>query len=672
MLATKAEEIFNNPDYLYEVKWDGFRIISFIKQRQIRLYSRKGENYTSRYPLVVNALKELKHDLVLDGEMVVFDEEGNPKFNAVQIYNKSTTPINYYLYDILYVDGYNVKALPLIDRQKILRELIKGNEILKISDPFEDGEGLYHLMEEKGWEGVVAKKKTSAYIENDRSNRWLKFPLKKTDEFVIGGWVESEKARAFRSILFGAYNDHGELVWLGRSGGGFKEGEMPGILKKLKKFTAKKSAFVNKVLDTKGAIVHWLKPVLVANFQYSEMTKSGRIRKPAIWKGFREDKDRGDVKIPVAKKFTEAVADKADDRVKANEKPSKKKSVPKKKRSSSRKYPYLNNDSGWEKVDEEQRGTEWQELEMKNCTIPIHDLERELWEGIPKGHLLTYYSEMGDYILPCLKDRPQSLNLKLTHAGAPRTFIKDMENRQPACAEVFVDRRIHSKEGKRDQIDYLICNNLETLIYMADVGCVDINPWASRTHSINEPDYLTIDLDPTIPNKLTVKQRLKAEGEGFAKAIEVAITAKKIFDEYQLKTFIKTSGQTGLHIYIPCSGFTYKVPREIAFKLAKEVQASVSKISTLQSSKDLRGDKVYIDTTLNDYADTLAAPYCIRPYHEPLVSTPLDWSEIKKGLNRYEFTMETIQARLVKKGDLWENLSDKRIIRKNNEALSHS
>jgi bifunctional non-homologous end joining protein LigD len=277
---------------------------------------------------------------------------------------------------------------------------------------------------------------------------------------------------------------------------------------------------------------------------------------------------------------------------------------------------------------------------------------------------------MAAYILPYIKDRPQSLNLKLTHTGAERTFIKDMENRQPECSEIFVDRRIHHKPGKRAQIDYLVCNNLETLIYMVDLGCVDINPWASRTDHVKSPDYISIDLDPTIPDKLAGKQHLRKEDEGFAKAIEVAVAAKKIFDKYKLKTFIKTSGQTGLHIFIPCSGFVYKEPRNLAFKLAEKIQASVPKISTTQGSKNLRADKVYIDTTLNDYADTLAAAYCIRPYHEPLVSTPLDWPEINKNLDRYAFTMDNIQSRVTRNGDLWSKLFDQKIVTANNEALS--
>jgi bifunctional non-homologous end joining protein LigD len=670
MLASLSKNVSNSELYQYEVKWDGYRIISFVKNGNVRLDSRGHENYTNRYPLVIEALQTLNRDVVIDGEIVVFDEEGKPNFNMAQLYNGKTTPITYYVFDIIYIDGYDVRELPLVERKAILQQIVKGNNIIKFSESFDDGEGLFELMQEKAWEGIVAKRKDSEYLEDDRSYRWMKYPVKKVDEFVIGGWADSDKpGRPFRSILFGAY-DKGTLRWLGRSGGGFKEKEMPGILKKLKALKIKKSPFINEVLDDKGAVIHWVKPLLVANFEYSEMTESGRIRKPATFKGFRDDKKPKDVIIPVVKKVNETATNVIIDAIPKKSEPAKKKAGTEHKRSRNKKQTYLNKDSGWQKVDEEQRGAEWQEFKVENCTIPVHSLDKELWEDIPKGRLLIYYSEMADYILPYIEDRPQSLNLKLNGIGAPRTIIKDMENRQPNCASVFLDNRRVRKAGKRNEIDYLICNNLATLIYMIDLGCVDINPWASRQQHIEQPDYLWFDLDPTIPEGLKGKQLLAMEEKGFEKAIGVAIAAKKVLDKHRLISFIKTSGKTGLHIYLPFSGFTFKNARSLAYQLADEMHNVVSKISTRQESKDLRGENVYIDAGQNDYADTLAAPYSIRPYHQPLVSTPLEWKEVKKGLDRYAFTMDTIRKRIEKKGDLWKKLNDKKIILTNNRSLS--
>jgi bifunctional non-homologous end joining protein LigD len=326
-------------------------------------------------------------------------------------------------------------------------------------------------------------------------------------------------------------------------------------------------------------------------------------------------------------------------------------------------------DSGWQRVDEEQKEAEWTDFKMENCTIPVHGLEREIWEGVPKGKLLIYYSTIADTILPYLKDRPQSLNLKLTHAGGPRTFIKDMEKRQPDCAEVFTDKRRVKKAGKRSTIDYLVCNNLETLIYLVDLGCVDVNTWASTTQHINEPTYLWLDLDPTIDSSLKGKALESAETKGFAKAVEVALACKKILDKHKLTAFIKTSGKTGLHIYIPCSGFSFAEARALAYQLADEAHALAPKTSTRHESIAHRGDAVYIDAGQNDYADTLAAPYSIRPYHAPLVSAPLDWKEVKKGLDRYAFTIDSIIERLDKKGDLWKDLTTAKLVTANNKQL---
>lgn len=251
--------------------------------------SRSALDYTKKYPPVAEALKQLNHDVVLDGEVVVFNEVGLPDFDALQLYNGHNSPISYCVFDILWLDGYNLMLLPLIERKEILKNLVKGNKILKFSDSFDDGEALYQLMLEKNLEGIVAKKRNSTYQAGVRGYDWLKTPTRKRQEFVIGGWAESENGRAFRSLLFGAYEGK-KLRWIGRSGGGYKQKEMPGILKQLKALETDESPFDNKVLDTKGATVHWVKPQLVANFEFATWTKSGRIRKPATFLGFRKDK----------------------------------------------------------------------------------------------------------------------------------------------------------------------------------------------------------------------------------------------------------------------------------------------------------------------------------------------------------------------------------------------
>jgi bifunctional non-homologous end joining protein LigD len=300
MLCTLTKEVIQDDTYLYELKWDGYRIISSVEKGKVKMDSRSSLNYTHKYPLVAKALAALKQDIVLDGEVVVFNEEGLPDFDALQLYDGHETPLTYCIFDVLWLDGYDLKKLRLTERKEILKQILKGNRILRYSESFEDGPALYEQVIQKNMEGIVAKMKDSPYLPGNRGDSWLKTPTRKRQEFVIGGWAESDKSRSFKSLLFGAYTN-GKFEWIGRSGGGYKEKEMPGILKQLKAIEIDKSPFQNKILDTKGARTHFVKPQLVANFEFATWTKSGRIRKPATFLGFRKDKKPKDVVREVPK-----------------------------------------------------------------------------------------------------------------------------------------------------------------------------------------------------------------------------------------------------------------------------------------------------------------------------------------------------------------------------------
>lgn len=642
MLCTLVREPLDRKEYLYEIKWDGYRIITYSVNGKIKMSSRSGLDYTSKYPLIAEAVANLRHDVILDGEVVVFNAEDKPDFDALQKYNGVRSPITYCVFDILFMDGHNLMEMPLEERKEILRTLVKGKGNFMFSESFGDGPALYNKMLEENLEGIVAKKRNSTYQPAQRNGDWVKTPTRKRQEFVIGGWAESDKSRAFKSLLFGAY-ENGKLQWIGRSGGGYKEKEMPAILNQLEKLETKTSPFANKVLDTKGAKIHWMKPELVANFEFATWTKSGRIRKPATFLGFRKDKNPKDVvrEIPreLAEQNTGVII----------------------KKEQEKKKQYLNEGSNWEKVDELLQDSDTTKYEMENCAVVLHDVDRELWTGVPKGKLIIYYNELSEYILPYLKGRPQSLNLKLAAAGGPTTFIKDMEGREPECATVFIDQRRVPKKGKRNQIDYLVCNNTETLLFMVDWGCVDINPWSSRTVSPNKPDFLWIDLDPTVEGI--------DDDSGFAKAVEVALAVREVLSRHKVISFIKTSGKTGLHVYIPVTGIDFTMCRTLANRIADQVHSLVGTASTRQESISMRGDRVYIDANQNDYADTLAAPYSIRPYHQPLVSTPLEWKEVKASLDRYAYNIDSIVTRLNKKGDLFSGVLDQKTAKNNTSKL---
>jgi len=629
MLCTLTKVPISDPEFIHEIKWDGYRIISFVNGASVKMHSRGGLDYTKKYPLIAKVLKELGHRMVVDGEVVVLNNKGLPDFDALQLYNAQDTPITYYLFDCVWLDGYDLKELPLTDRKQILHKLIGDTGILKISDSFDDGIKLYEQVINLDLEGIVSKKKDSIYIEGNRGNNWIKTPSRKRQEFVIGGWAESDKNRSFRSLLFGAYNK-GRLEWIGRSGGGFKEREMPGILAEFKKLEINESPFINQVLDTKGATIHWVKPKLVANFEFATWTKAGRIRKPAIFLGFRKDKKAEQV-VKEIPKPVELISEQVDQDERAKIKTNKK-------------------ESNW-RVLEAIKPRSDMDINMGDCTIKLTDVEKEIWSGVPKAKLIQYYHEVSRFILPHLKDRPLSLHVKYRGVRAPGLYIKDMDGRQPDCADIFIDQRRHPKPGKRNKIDYLVCNNEATLLYMINLGCVDVNPWMSRTMNIAEPDFINIDLDPSDNN--------------FEKVVEAALAAKEVLMEWKLISFVKTSGKSGIHIYIPVAGIVFPEARHYAERLGEEIHQLIPEISTTNVSIRSRGSKLFIDPSQNDYADTLASVYSVRPHKIPSVSTALAWKEIKKGLDPMTFTIHTIPDRLQRKGDLFRNVLSKVIANKN-------
>lgn len=682
MLCTLIKEPFTDPEWLFEIKWDGYRLISHVQKGKVRMNSRSGLDYTAKYPPLAKALKALKHDLILDGEAVVFNEHGHPDFDALQKYNGHNTPIVYCVFDLLWMDGHNLMSLPLIERKQILEELLSGNKVIRFSEHYPDGLELYEEMKKHNMEGMVAKRKKSKYIPGERGNNWLKIPTRKRQEFVIGGYAESDKGRSFRSLLFGAYNNKKEFEWIGRSGGGYKEKEMPDILKKLKSLEIDESPFINKVLDTKGATIHWVKPRLVANFEFATWTKSGRIRKPATFLGFRKDKKAEEVVREVPKETifngtdTDITATGGMDltttrgitatdgtdftttrRKEVKPKPAIKQSRKKQTdpdKESNQKETDKQDDSNWKRIDE-QPMDDATLFDIGDCEVTLHNVEREIWKGIPKAALINYYHDVADYILPYIKNRPQSLLLKTINAGAPGFYIKDMKGRQPDCADIFTDQRKHKVKGKQSTIDYLVCNNEATLLWMVNLGCIDINPWNARTAHPDQPDYITIDLDPS--------------DNDFNKVIETARASREYLNDLKLTSFVKTSGQTGMHIYVPCTGITFKQARAISENISESIHQLVPDITTTTISVTGRGNKLFIDPSQNDYADTLAAPYSLRPYHLPTVSTPLDWKEVKAGLKPEAFTIKTIEKRLSKKGDLWKDLLNEKIATANTRRL---
>ncbi|MGN6265430.1 MAG: ATP-dependent DNA ligase, partial [Ginsengibacter sp.] len=543
-------------------------------------------------------------------------------------------------FDLLWCDGYDLKKLPLTDRKDVLKEIIPSNGIIKISESFDDGIGLFNTAENLGLEGIVAKKRDSIYTPGKKGNAWYKAKHSKRQEYVIGGWTESDNGRLFRSLIFGHYVD-GKFTYVHHSGGGFTDNQMKKLSSKLKKLEVYESPFVNKVNII--AKKHWVKPQLVAEFAKSvQTTKSGTIRHPAIFIGLREDKKATEVVEEVPKKVkNENYKNKVDTQNSESKEP--------------QKDVNAEPPGSWETL-KKRKITSENKLEIEGHQMNLINIERELWPGITKAELIEYYISIADYILPHLKDRPLGLNICLQSAANGGFFLRGMEGQAPSWATIFSTERKHKKKGKSNTIEWLVCNDTATLVYIVNLESIDIHPWTSRVVSPNKTDYIVIDLDPS--------------DDDFQKVIDTALAAKEIFGKYKLKSFIKTSGKTGLHLLIPCIDIEFGDSRKIAIKICNEIHEQVPQITTTSFSTNSRGNKVYIDPSQNDYADRIAAPYCVRAYHLPTISTPLDWTEITSKLNPSAFTIKTIFNRLEGKGDLFKNILDDKIRIHNSKILN--
>jgi bifunctional non-homologous end joining protein LigD len=395
---------------------------------------------------------------------------------------------------------------------------------------------------------------------------------------------------------------------------------MPALLAVLKKIETKKRPFSDDVpAETKA---HWVRPVLVAEIRFASLTRNNKIRKPAVFAGWRTDKKAEDVTATTAMRSKQ-----------------KRKPLP---------------GSNWN-ILLKQKISSRKVFDVGGLNVELTNVEKMLWPGITKADLITYYHTVSDVMLPHLAQRPLSLHIKHIAPAVQGFYIKDMEHQQPEWADIFQVKRKHKKPGRRDIIDYLVCNNEATLLYMINLGAIDVNPWTSRTTDHLHPDYIVIDLDPS--------------DNIFSKAVETGLAAKEVFDELKLVTYPKTSGKTGIHVFIPCSGFSFPQCRMVAEDLCRRINLKVPSLTTTEISVSHRRSKVYLDPNQNDEADTVAAVYSVRPFAEPNVSMPLLWKEVKLSLKASDFNISNAAERIRRKGDLFADVLNNSAIVKNNKAI---
>lgn len=622
MLAKETDKVFNDKDWLFEIKWDGYRAVSEIRKKVVLLYSRNGLNFREKYPIVAEQLKKINAEAVLDGEIVVLNDEGKPDFQLLQHYSENTDrPIQYYVFDLLELNGHDTTGLKLTERKELLKKLIPENEVIKYSDHIvENGKSFFEVSKEKNLEGIMAKKMDSKYYPGRRTSDWLKIKSHKTAEAIIAGYTAPSGVRKYFGALILASKEKNKLEYIGHTGTGFNYETLKEMYERLQSLIQEESPF-NKKINTNSPVT-WVKPKLVCEIKYSEVTADGMFRHP-VFLHLRDDKTIKEINMENSKKTKLSRKTKSLSAQKATVKssPSIKKGEEKE---TDKIYTF-----GGAKV---------------KITHPHKIYFPE--ENITKGDVVEYYISMAEYILPYLKGRPESLLRNPNGIKGESFFQKDAAGEIPAYVK---SKKIHS-ESNNKEINYIVCDNLATLVYLNNLGCIEMNPWHSTVQSLDKPDYLMIDIDPSKKNT-------------FEQVIQVALTVKKVLDNAGADSFCKTSGATGMHVYVPAGKkYTFEQVKDFAYLVCMLVHEELKDFTTLERSLTKRSSKhIYMDYLQNSRGQTIASVYSLRPKPGATVSTPLLWKEVKKGLSPKDFTINNSLERIKKMGDIFKGVLGKGI-----------
>ena len=605
MLATLAANPFDDPDWFFEIKWDGYRAIAEIDRECVRLYSRNQLSFEKRFALIVDSLQHVGHQAVLDGEVVALDASGRPQFQLLQGYQKTGTgTLVYEVFDLLYLDGHDLRKLPLHRRKDILSRLLEDLPNVKLSEHVEQhGFAFYEAVSRSRLEGMVAKDSRSCYREGFRSQSWLKIKTHLRQEAVIGGFTEPRGSRTgLGALILGVYED-GNLLYIGKAGSGFSEQGLADLRNRLESLVQKTCPF--KERPKGNGRIHWVQPRLVCEVSFAAWTDSGHMRHP-VYLGLREDKEPGTVRRERPQPSDGVVQT-------ANEPEPVKAAKPDRPA----------NDRAV----------------IGGHFVQLTNLQKLFWpeDGYTKGDLIHYYREVSSFILPHLKDRPLSLH-RHPNGIHGKSFFQHDVSRQPPPDWVRTVV-LTSESGKR--VRSVVCQDEATLAYIANLGCIELNPWNSRIDTLDSPDYVVLDLDP--------------EDISFDSVIEAAQTARKVLEDVGAEPGCKTSGKRGLHIGVPFGGvYSHEQAKHFAELIARVVHAKLPASTSLARSPSARQGRVYLDYLQNGKGKTLAAAYSVRPWPKATVSAPLKWTELRRGLDPGKFTLRTMPKRLNAVGDLWK------------------
>lgn len=618
MLAKTAAKPFSDREWLFEIKWDGYRAIAEIMGKEdIKLYSRNGHSFMEKYKPVADELSNFSVPAVFDGEIVALDNKGEPSFQRLQDYSNDTSELYYYVFDLLFYKGKDLRHTALTERKALLKKILQHGNIVRYCDHVEEkGEEFYKAATKKDLEGIMAKKADSHYISGRRTDNWLKIKNHQTLEAVIGGFTEPRGSRKyFGALILGVYKNK-KLQYIGHTGTGFTEKGLKELAEKMEPFIRKTSPFSQNIPVNNRA--KWLRPILTCNIKYTEKTKDGILRHP-VFQGLRVDKAANQVNWEEqVKQQTSALSKKPRKLPKASK-------------------PAMKNPSTKAKI-----------VTINKHRITLTNLDKIFWpkEKITKGDVIIYYETISKLILPYLKNRPESLKRNPNGIADNGFFHKDAGDDAPEWMDT---KKIHSA-STGENVNYILCNNKATLLYLSNLGCIELNPWNSRIDKLDNPDYFIIDIDPS-------------EKNNYDEVIDVALAVKQVMDKAGGSAYCKTSGATGMHVYVPLGAkYTYDQARSFAELVAHLVNEQLPNITTLERSLQKREkNKIYLDYLQNSRGQTLACAYSLRPKANATVSAPLKWSEVKHGLRPDRFTIHTMPTRIDKVGDLFHEVLKKGI-----------
>jgi bifunctional non-homologous end joining protein LigD len=629
MLAETREAGFDEPGWLFELKYDGYRVIASCERGEPHLFYRRGSESTAVFPEIARAVRGLPFEhLVLDGEIVVLDPDARPSFQRLQrraLLQRAPDiaraaielPASYYVFDLLGFEDFDLRPLPLAERKALLRRVLPPAGPVRFTDHLEGhGAAFYEEVSRLGLEGIMAKRADSPYRAG-RTREWLKLRVDRTDDFVVVGMSPAEGHRTGFGALHVAQYDTagGRLEYAGRVGSGFTEKQLSEIQALLTPLRRPAPPCSGPTPKDKSV---WVEPVHVCEVRYKEWTEEHLLRQPVFLR-LRDDK-------PPEECVRRNVAPELDAEAAQAESPAG--PVPAKRAAQGR----VERETTRESVAPEPASARSLASSVEKKVV-LSNRGKLFWpdDGYTKGELLDYYRDISPWLLPYLKDRPVVLTRYPDGIAGKNFFQKDAPPFVPGWMRL---ERMWSEDTQKET-DFFVCDDLETLLFIINLGTIPLHVWSSRVATLQNPDWCILDLDP--------------KGAPFEHVVEIARAIHELADAIGLPAFPKTSGSSGLHVLFPTGlQLTFEQTKTLGELLARVVARELPEIATVIRNPSARGGKVYVDFLQNGHGKLLAGPFSARPVPGATCSAPLKWSEVKSGLDPKAFTLKTLPERMRK------------------------